>query len=213
MTCILPACWRYGRHLFLHVPHRGSQQGLWERKENTLSLGLLPLHGLTGHLPALPPAQGSPSLPSPPSLCPAAGAAAGSGAWATATASTRECRTNLFQMGQGPRSAPRGAAASPPPPPPPPHPCSKHLCALGQDGLRFQESRWKSSLFSIPPQTLWSCGYASWAVTFVFLGLALKCFGDLQGMCQLQDSVPILASGCLGMSRGGAAPPIVLAPF
>lgn len=60
-----------------------------------------------------------------------------------------------------------------------------------------------------PPQTLWSCGHASRAVTFVLLGLALKCFGDLQGTCQLQDSVPILASGCLGTSRGGAAPPAV----
>lgn len=166
--------------------------GWWERQEKTLSLDLLPLHGPPGHLPPSP--RGSPSPPSP---CPAAGAAAGSGARATAAASAGECRTNLFQMGQGPRSAPRGAAGSPLPPPPPLHPCSKHLCAPGQDGLRFQESSWKSPLFITPPQTSWSCGHASRAVTFVLLGLALKCFGDLQGTCQLQDSVPILASGSL----------------
>lgn len=65
--------------------------------------------------------RGSPSVPSPPSPCPAAGAAAGSGAQATAAASAGECRTNLFQMGQGPRSAPCGVAGSPLPPSPPHH--------------------------------------------------------------------------------------------
>lgn len=50
-------------------------------------------------------------------------------------------------------------------------PCSNHPCALGQDGLHFQENSWKSPLFSTPPQELWSCSHSSWAVTFVLLGL------------------------------------------
>lgn len=72
MTCILPACQRYGKHLFPHVLLRGSQWGCWESQEKTLSLGFLLLHGLPGHLPPCQ-TEGLPLSPLTPIALPCGG--------------------------------------------------------------------------------------------------------------------------------------------
>lgn len=139
----LPEVWQ----AFLPLgPARWELMGVVAEARKDPFLGSPPLHGLPGHFPILP--EGLPLSPIP---LPCSTGCVRKQSPATAAASTGECRTNLFQMGQGPRSASCRAASSPLPPSP--HSYSRHLCALGQDGLHFQESSWECLLFSSLPQT------------------------------------------------------------
>lgn len=203
LTCILPACQRCGRHLFPHGSEEANGGDGRGKKRPFLWISSLCM----AHQGISPPAQGVPPHPHRRALQRGLRQGAEPGRRQPPPPGNAEQISSRWDRGHVPLLTGQPALRclllllfAPAP----------SISALqARTGSVSRKAAGNPPLFSTPPQTLWSCGHASRAVTFVLLGLALKCFGDLQGTCQLQDSVPILASGCLGTSRGGVAPPAV----